>query len=936
MTEITSTRIRFMSGWLALPTFATTALLLTSCVASGQHDDESAMAEARDGIAPSAWCRGVQPAPVDPAEALFSPDTSETYAGPQAIPSAFPRATFGETDGRGTMWLNDNPATAENEELELLCRLDGVPRSQDWAGECDGADVDLDPTIDVQSGCLRLRYVRNRDCTASRLVDDEVRDTALVYRRGYVTGDTNDSPTDFRAFQRPTNELGEHVAVADATVRARFNARTLQETLAPQEAYAVYNRYVSEDDHYVAMVRRTSAATTCDSGHVVCDPFGQVLEVQAELVIAEKLCGGQLVELASVPVPLREKGWAALEFTALGSELYASVTMRNWDGFPVFRQLHVDLDDEAVMDARRTALELPALTREEYPADLPAGTSGVSIHNLAAYLDDWTVRDAGTTVCRGDQALTPLRIDADVDMFGAGEPQPLCPGWGYVVEGGDCNDAERTFRPGAPEPCGFEDFNCDGVVQDPASCPAVAEPPQRAGEGEGLVLDDFLAAQERWVGRINGSVTPGALTYSTDLDSPRADHEIVTMSTPGDGRRIEIEQRGITPGWSFCDETTPYLVPDNPATPEFDGVPNLKYVPKIWIRVENEHQARDLALYMGDESFQNYYRLRFRSGQGEVYVTDGDWVGFSLSLENLLVDPVGSPDPCNISRARVRVWDFADEAVTVHLDALTKVPRSTDFPTGVVSLTFDDGYDSIFDFAAPCLDGTDAACLVDGGLNDALPATVFPIISALGMDMPEDELAFMSEADLASLRADGWDVGMHGFAMDAQNRSYANTEPAAVLADIRASKQWLHDTFGPGSGYENMAYPKGEFNANLPGEFNDAIDTVRNEFTSARTINWQMRELPAPSDMHKLRVLYVTRTMSVEQVREAVEVAERNAEWVIMVFHHFVDTVEERERKNYFMLREDFRAIIRMLREPGRTAVVRNVSDVISDRPLLP
>ncbi|HVY31362.1 MAG TPA: hypothetical protein VHB79_32640 [Polyangiaceae bacterium] len=892
---------------------------------------------------PSSWCHGALPSPEAPAPPLFLPGLSEIYAGPDAVAGAFTPITFGDNDGRGTSWVTNDPSTPVNEELESLCRAPGVPKAQPLEGTCNGKPISLDPSLRVEQGCLRLRYVRSADCSPAALVDADldpatpptVPNDAAAFRRGYIVGDTNSSTTDFRALQQPTDESGLNAALVDSQVRVRFNPSGLQPTQTPAESFSVYTRYVSADDYYVATLRRTAGATDCNDERVTCDAAGNVLETEAELVLAERLCGGPLVELARVTAPLVEKAWYTFELTALGSQLYTSITTHSSGGFPIFKQLRVDLTDESVMEKRRLALGLPELARADYPADLPAGTNGIQVSHLAAYVDDWTTKPVGKTVCPKDAPLTSLMVDDDVDFFGAGEPMLLCQGWGYSTVPGDCNDFLRAYRPGAPEACGFTDFNCDGVVQAPETCSQPVTPPHRQGEGGGSVLDDASTAQHRWVGRVNGSVVANSVSYFADPTSPRDDHEVLSMTTPGDGRRIEIERSNISPAFSFCDETTPYLVPDDPSTPGFDGVPNLKYVPKLAVKVKNEANARDLALYMGDSAFTNYYRLRFRSGQGEVYVTEDEWVAFSLSLENA-TDPVGKPDPCKITRVRLRAVDDGTAQVTLSLDGFTKVPRSLEFPTGVATFTFDDGFLATYAEAAPCLDGSDPLCQVAGGNNAAIPATIYPIISALGSYLPEENDYFMSEAQLDDLHARGWDIGVHAFDQDVHSDTYTRRTEAEGRTDMREAKQWLFDKYGAGSGYENMAYPKGEFFPNTPGEFTRAEPLTRAEFTSARTINWQLRELPAPSDMHRLRVRYVTRTTTVDEIRKAIEVAERNAEWVIFVFHDFAHSPEEALLKNYFVIADDFRAMVRIMREPGRTIQFKNVSQVMATLPVVP
>lgn len=897
-------------------------------------------------LTPHSWCRGILPAPATSPNLLFDAETSEIYGAPELGEpnSGFGPVHFGEGDGRGTQWIADDPLTPLNEELEAVCRQSTVARQESLVGNCDGQAVDLDPEIDVTVGCLTTRYVRSASCDQSGLVDDDadpstptiVPSSARVYRRGYTVGSVPGAPTDLRAFARPSDQNGKSVAWSDATVRARVNPRALAENGPNDQGFTLYGRYVSHNDHYFAQVRRKPQATTCDSGYVTCDASGQVQEVQAELRIGEKLCGGPTVTLGSINVYLVNSVWYDIELTVKGSELYAKVSWTSAGGFPYSKQVHVDLLSDEMMQRRRANGLLPDdLAVEDYPEPIPAGTTGLNIIGIAAYFDDWTAEPPGSTVCPDDSERTPLLVDDDVDGFGTGSSGLLCPSWGYSPVGGDCNDLRRAFRPGAPEPCGYADFDCDGLVTALDQCSSPAAPEQRVGETDGIALDDVLSAENRWRARVNGALVTNGLSYTNDPTSLRSDHETATITTDGAGGRFEIERSSISPAFSLCDETTPYLVPDDPSTPAFDGVPNIKYAPKLWVRVNGEARARDLSLYLGDATLANSYRLKFRSGQSEVWVTDGDWVAFSISLENVLFAPTGSPDPCNIRRAKLRVVDDATGPVVLSFDALSKVPYSSDFPRGVVSLTFDDGFLSTYQVARDCLSGLDAACVPPGQAATPLKATIYPIISSLGTTTPEDGLSFLSEVQLATLLSEQWEVGVHAFDQHLHSEGFTKVSAAEVTSDMMAARQWLFEKHGAGSGYDHFAYPKGEFHVNAPGEFTDAVDVARQNFTSARTINWQLRERPAPSDMHKLRVRYVTRTTTVQDILDAVDLGIRNAEWVILVFHDLVPTPGD-VVANYDFLADDFRAVVQALRDPARDIPVRTVGEVVGMLPVAP
>ncbi len=87
---------------------------------------------------------------------------------------------------------------------------------------------------------------------------------------------------------------------------------------------------------------------------------------------------------------------------------------------------------------------------------------------------------------------TPCK-DADGDGYGLG-----------CQAGDDCNDADRTVHPGAAEGCNFRDDDCNGLVDDIASCraPALDPSPVKVPAGSFMMGSTSGAKDERPVHQV--------------------------------------------------------------------------------------------------------------------------------------------------------------------------------------------------------------------------------------------------------------------------------------------------------------------------------------------------------------------------------------------------------------------------------------------------
>ena len=283
---------------------------------------------------------------------------------------------------------------------------------------------------------------------------------------------------------------------------------------------------------------------------------------------------------------------------------------------------------------------------------------------------------------------------------------------------------------------------------------------------------------------------------------------------------------------------------------------------KIWVKVDNVAHLAALDVWLGDSRFANVYKFRLRSTQSQQWMTDGDWVSFTVpwSPDNYAVD--GTPDRGAITDVEVRVADDGTgNKVRVHLNGLALVPEPVQrYPHGVVSFTFDDDWATAIDPGSQILAAHD------------FPATAYVIMDTVGVS------GRATLDDLRGLQAMGWDVAVHANTDEHHFARYPTLPATVVEDDIVDARAWLIEHGF--KGFDHCAYPGGEFSGG-----SDVLGVAARYFTSCRTIFEKQRETYPPSDARKLRVLLVTNTMTLAQVEQMVDYAQQDREWLILVFH---------------------------------------------------
>lgn len=318
-------------------------------------------------------------------------------------------------------------------------------------------------------------------------------------------------------------------------------------------------------------------------------------------------------------------------------------------------------------------------------------------------------------------------------------------------------------------------------------------------------------------------------------------------------------------------------------------------VARVWLKLEGVEHLGDLEIQLGNGNLSSAFEFSLRTGQSRQWFTDGDWVSIAVPWNPTQV--AGAPDRSRITDIMVRVADDATgNHVRLHLNGIALVaeaPRA--LPGGVVTFTFDDNFATMVD--------PGAAILAQHGF----PASAYVIADQVDADQ------HAKLADLQTLAMNGWDISAHAATQVDHALNYTNLSPLEVEDDMVSTRAWL--IANGFSGYDHCAYPSGEFTPEILA----LADTY---FTSCRTIYTSQQELFPPSDSRRLRVGYITQTVTLAQAEQYVDEAAANHEWLILVFHRLVAA----PNASTMWRTSDFQALVDHVAASGLP--VKTVSDV--------
>jgi peptidoglycan/xylan/chitin deacetylase (PgdA/CDA1 family) len=343
-----------------------------------------------------------------------------------------------------------------------------------------------------------------------------------------------------------------------------------------------------------------------------------------------------------------------------------------------------------------------------------------------------------------------------------------------------------------------------------------------------------------------------------------AEHSIEDFTTPGhyDRRWAEgVLAHGRDGERAYLSCTTPgngapVLVANRtPYDPPLDL--RGRFV-KLWLRVSDVTRLSTLEVRLSSDDLRSsWYALSVPIFADPEFgpVQSGSWVPLTLSLGEARV--VGTPDRSAIDAVGLVVSDRGAQGagpVTAWFGGLAAV----DAPKrGVVSFTFDDGYDEHLAVAAPIL------------AEHGFRGTAYVIPDAVGTR------GYMTLEDLHALRDRyGWDVAAH------HQIPFTEMTAPELERTVRDIQRFLSEHGFQEGGH--LAFPLGKHDADT------VLPLVRRHFTTARLASAGPETLP-PADPYRLRVLNVVRETPPEELGRAAARARAEGEWLILMFHFLTE-----------------------------------------------
>lgn len=287
----------------------------------------------------------------------------------------------------------------------------------------------------------------------------------------------------------------------------------------------------------------------------------------------------------------------------------------------------------------------------------------------------------------------------------------------------------------------------------------------------------------------------------------------------------------------------------------------------LWIRVtdvtalvDNDGAGAEITgtirVSASSDAYSSAYYTWDYTNSSFVPFKNGVWSCLTYNFSSAAV--TGTPDRAAINQMRVTIAGDTVNAFEVYIDGLSTISEPQN---GVVTLTFDDGYDDHYTEARKKMS------------EYHFPGTAYIIPSTVGSD------GFLTLAQMSEMQdKHGWDISGHHIT------DLTTLDSGELKKEIWSVKKFLVEN-GFSKGANEFCYPGGQFNEGV-------ISVVKQYFRSGRTIaqsNMTKESIP-PKEYYKLKIYNVLNTTTPATVATLVDQARTGKQWLILVFHQIKET----------------------------------------------
>jgi peptidoglycan/xylan/chitin deacetylase (PgdA/CDA1 family) len=286
---------------------------------------------------------------------------------------------------------------------------------------------------------------------------------------------------------------------------------------------------------------------------------------------------------------------------------------------------------------------------------------------------------------------------------------------------------------------------------------------------------------------------------------------------------------------------------------------------QVTVKVKNLARLKELTLYLFSGGTANFYSGKLVTAPANrPYLNEDEWATLTYNLGDLKA--TGTPSPTNITGVQLRVVDDGTGPVETYWNGISLIEKPSN---GVISVTMDDGWLSQY---------TEARRIMD---KYGFAGTAYIIADVIGVDPAR----YMTLEQLKKLRdVNGWDISAHAGTLAVHNKRFDMVSSEELIQDMAIMRNWLvSNGFQDGAGH--IAYPGGGYNSSV-------LEIMKRFFSSGRSISEETHETFPPADQHRLRIVNVLNTMTIEEFKAQVDKCYSNNTWLILCYHQFTTPAE--------------------------------------------